>query len=40
MVIGRLISEVQHFTDIAGGAILSTGIVTLYSVISDTKESV
>lgn len=38
MVLGRLISGVHWFTDVLGGAILSGGLVSLYSAISSIKE--
>lgn len=40
MVIGRLASGVHWFTDIVGGAILSAGLVTLYSGISGIKRHI
>ena len=38
MVLGRLISGVHWFTDVLGGAILSGGLVSLYSAVSSIKE--
>lgn len=40
MVMGRLVSGVHWFTDIVGGAILSAGLVTLYSGISGIKKHI
>lgn len=38
MVIGRLISGVHWFTDILGGAILSAGLVMMYSYVVSLKD--
>ena len=37
MVIGRLVSGVHWFTDIIGGALLSTGLVLIYRAIVDLE---
>lgn len=38
MVAGRIISGVHWITDIIGGALLSTGLVTLYQAVIDLKK--
>ena len=38
MVIGRLISGVHWFTDIVGGALVSTGLVLMYRSVSDLEK--
>lgn len=39
MVAGRIISGVHWITDIIGGALLSTGLVTLYQAVIDLKKN-
>ena len=39
MVAGRIISGVHWITDIIGGALLSTGLVTLYQAVVDLKKN-
>ena len=39
MVAGRIISGVHWITDIIGGALLSTGLVTLYKAVIDLKKN-
>ena len=38
MVIGRLISGVHWLSDIIGGALISAGLVTIYSAFITPKE--